>query len=51
LGHAGDLSHPVGAASSPRPGIKALVTTGIAAVLSVVLYLVAEADPISFRPS
>jgi hypothetical protein len=51
LGHAGDPSHAVGAASSPRPGVKAPVTTGIAAVLSVVLYLVAEADLISFRPS
>lgn len=51
LGHGGDLGHAVGAASGPRPGIKALVTTGIAAVLSVVLYLVTGADLIGFRPS
>jgi predicted secreted protein len=47
----GDLGHAVGAPANPRLGIKAAVTTAIAAVLWLVLYLVTRSDLISFRPS
>ena len=47
----GDLGHAVGAPSNPRLGIKAAVTTVIAAVLWLVLYAVTRSDLISFRPA
>lgn len=47
----GDLGHAVGAPSNPRLGVKALITTAIAAVLWLVLYLVTGSDLISFRQS
>ena len=45
----GDLGHSVGAPANPRLGIKALITTAIAAVLWLALYLVTGSDLISFR--
>jgi predicted secreted protein len=47
----GDLGHAVGAPSNPRLGIKAAVTTVIAAVLWLVLYAVTRSDLVSFRPA
>jgi len=44
-----DQGHEPGAPTNPRLGFKALLTTGISAVLWVVFYLIVTSDLISFR--
>ena len=46
----GDLAHDAGAPANPRLGYKALLTTGISAVVFCAVYLVIRSDWISFRP-
>jgi predicted secreted protein len=47
----GDPGYAAGAPANPRLGIKALVTTAVAAVLWLALYALIRSDLISFRAS
>ena len=47
----GDPGHAAGAPANPRLGIKAAVTTAIAAVLWLALYAIIGSGLISFRPA
>ena len=46
----GDIGHAAGAPANPRLWLKAGVTTVVAAVLWVCLFLLVRSDLISFRP-
>ena len=45
----GDLGHAAGAPANPRLGLKALVTTGIASVLWLLLYWAVTSGLMNFR--
>ena len=47
----GDIGHAAGAPANPRLWFKAGVTTVVAAVLWVGLFLLVKSDLVSFRPS
>ncbi|HEV2551529.1 MAG TPA: DUF1467 family protein [Stellaceae bacterium] len=47
----GDIGHAAGAPANPRLWFKAGVTTVVAAVLWVGLFLLVKSDLLSFRPS
>jgi predicted secreted protein len=47
----GDIGHAAGAPANPRLWFKAGVTTAVAAVLWVGLFLLVKSDLLSFRPS
>jgi predicted secreted protein len=47
---AGDIGHAAGAPANPRLWFKAGVTTVVAAVLWLALFLLVNSDLISFRP-
>jgi len=47
----GDIGHAAGAPANPRLWFKAGVTTVIAAVLWLGLFLLVNSDVVSFRPS
>jgi predicted secreted protein len=47
----GDIGHAAGAPANPRLWFKAGVTTLVAAVLWVGLFLLVKSDLLSFRPS
>ena len=47
----GDIGHAAGAPANPRLWFKAGVTTVIAAVLCLGLFLLVNSDVVSFRPS
>ena len=47
----GDIGHAAGAPANPRLWFKAGVTTVIAAVLWLGLFLLVNSDLVSFRPS
>jgi predicted secreted protein len=44
-----EMSQRAGAPANPRIGLKAVVTTGIAAVLWGILYIIVSSDIWSFR--
>jgi predicted secreted protein len=48
---AGDIGHAAGAPANPRLWFKAGVTTIVAAVLWVGLFILVKSDLVSFRPS
>jgi len=45
----GHLGHDAGAPSNPRLGLKALITSGIAAILLLLFYLLIHSGLISLR--
>lgn len=45
-----EVGHATSAPANPRLGLKALVTTGIAAVIFTIIWFVVDAGLISFRP-
>jgi predicted secreted protein len=47
----GDIGHAAGAPANPRLWFKAGVTTIVAAVLWVGLFILVKSDLVSFRPS
>jgi predicted secreted protein len=47
----GDIGHAAGAPANPRLWFKAGVTTVVAAVLWVGLFLLVKSDLVTFRPS
>ena len=47
----GDIGHAAGAPANPRLWFKAGVTTFVAAVLWVGLFLLVKSDLVNFRPS